>query len=126
MRLFGLNIHTDHQIDRILGDIVMAPTPPRTLPMQMPAPLDPEEKLRALQSLRDEDPRWRVINQILAEEIAQAVEKSASPKAAADYGTSAHTSGAVMALLDFRDRLIIERAQALRLDEAGKRGKAGN
>ena len=87
------------------------------VPLPMPAPLSKEELQKAFAALRDEDPRWRAIMITLAQEIAEAVEKSANPKASTNHGTSAHTSGALMGLLDFRDRLVRLRDESLRFEE---------
>lgn len=85
----------------------------RRQPVQAPA-LDEEQLQRALGSLRDEDPRWLAIVQILNENIASAIDRASDKRAADLHGTLAHLAGGVCWLLDFRDQLVAERARALR------------
>jgi hypothetical protein len=89
----------------------------RSVPVPLPDPVPAELRQKILTTFRDDDPRWRVFMTIVAEHIAQAIEKAASPKAAKDHGTCAHTSGALMSLLDLRDELIRERNQAMRFEQ---------
>lgn len=91
----------------------LSTAPRRAVPVRMPALLDAEARIRALQSFRDDDPRWRVIGEILAEEIATAVDRTADKKMAEHPGSQSHAAGGLDRLLELRDRLEAERQKAL-------------
>ena len=57
--------------------------------------LDDARLLLALSQLGDEDPVWLAVNQILQEQIDNAVSQVSNPLMASDAGALAHTAGGI-------------------------------